>query len=164
MAEITSRDLIFSSEECRQRMRATLERNSIPEPNSGCWLWMGSVSQKGYGYMCGGKKHHHISVHIAAYELSKGKVPNGMEIDHKCRVRCCVNPDHLQALTHADNVRRGIGLAAKVSGIQKAKTHCPEGHPYDDKNTYVNPSGSRSCRTCCQKYNHIKRPRSRGGI
>lgn len=163
MAEITSRDLIFSNEIYRERMRAALLRNTSPEPNSGCWLWMGGVGPTGYGYMTGGKKHHHIAVHIASYELFKGRVPAGMEIDHKCRVRCCVNPDHLQTLTHADNVRRGIDVGGHVSRVQKAKTHCPYGHPYSGDNLAISKYGSRQCRECWRFWGKNKRPRKRGG-
>ena len=75
----------------------------IPEPNSGCWLWIGCNSKRhGYGsFWMGGKV---IASHIAAYRLFKGLVPEGLELDHLCRMPFCVNPDHLEAVTHTVNV------------------------------------------------------------
>ena len=73
------------------------------EPNSGCWLWLGSLSN-GYGqtslYQAGKRD---ITLHRLAYELYKGEIPAGLEIDHLCRIRCCCNPDHLEAVTHLEN-------------------------------------------------------------
>jgi len=73
-----------------------------------------------------------------------------------CRNRACCNPAHLEPVTRAENVRRGMGGANWA-----AKTHCPQGHPYDDENTYVNPRGSRNCRTCATE--SAKRYRARRG-
>lgn len=77
---------------------------TIPEPNSGCWLWMGSVMLSGYSQI----KHHYKNYycHRIMYENSKGKIPKGLEIDHTCSTPCCVNPDHLEAVTHSENNRR----------------------------------------------------------
>ena len=114
------------------------EEKYVPEPNSGCWLWIGNLESKGYGkFYIGGrpKKAHRIS-----YELAKGPIPAGLEPDHKCRVRCCVNPDHLEAVTHRENMKRGVFP-------QSSRTHCPSGHPYDESNTYIK-KGLRSCRAC----------------
>ena len=110
-----------------------------PEPNSGCWLWTSAVNQKGYGRFnlnSIARKAHRIS-----YEIHKGPIPTGLQIDHICRVTCCVNPDHLEAVTCEENVRRSV-LRGPV------KTHCPKGHPYSGDNLYPNPNGRRACRTC----------------
>ena len=80
--------------------------------------------------------------HRYAYELTRGPVPEGMEIDHLCRNRACANPTHLEPVTHAENVRRGNG-----GWNSRAKTHCPQNHPYDEANT-GHGSGRRHCRTC----------------
>lgn len=88
--------------------------------------------------------------HILAYEALVGPVPNGLELDHQCNVRSCVNPKHLEPKTHRENVLRG----QSPSAIAATKTHCPAGHPYDDANTYPKkkttkkPNGGRGCRLC----------------
>jgi hypothetical protein len=80
--------------------------------------------------------------HRWAYEYSIGPIPEHLELDHLCRSRNCVNPEHLEAVTHLENMGRGISH-------QKAKTHCPKGHPYSGENLYVAPSnGKRYCREC----------------
>jgi hypothetical protein len=109
-----------------------------PEPNSGCWLWTGYADPLGYGqtYVDGRVRW----AHRAAYEFYVGKIPDGLVLDHKCRVPCCVNPDHLEPVTQKVNVRRGL-----VYG----KTHCKLGHQFDEANTYLNPrNGSKSCKAC----------------
>lgn len=80
-------------------------RHVMPEPNSGCWLWTGCVSHQGYALLVvGGKKRR---VHRLLYEGVVGPIPDGLVLDHKCRVRGCVNPDHLEPVTSAENTRRG---------------------------------------------------------
>jgi len=85
----------------------------------------------------------HRGAHIVSYEHYRWLVPLGLELDHLCRVRRCVNPEHLEEVTHQTNVLRGEGVAA----INAAKTHCPQGHPYDEKNTLV-WMGERLCKAC----------------
>lgn len=108
---------------------------------SGCWLWLAGINRDGYGHLRDASKT--LSAHRVAWELHCGAIPDGMEIDHLCRVRRCVNPDHLEVVPHAENVRRGEPAT---------KTHCKNGHPYDDKNTYWKPDkfrgGRRQCRVC----------------
>lgn len=113
-----------------------------PEPNSGCWLWTAATTKNGYAKLgIGGRTRN---AHGLAYEAFVGPVPDGLELDHKCRTRCCVNPLHLEAISHADNVRRG---EANVGRWQSAKTHCPHGHPFDAVNTYLY-RGGRRCKAC----------------
>lgn len=95
-------------------------------PNS-CWEWFGGVNSAGYG------------PHKRFYERFAGPVPPGLELDHLCRNKLCVNPEHLEPVTHLENIRRG----------EKAnRTHCVRGHSLDLLNTYIKPNGSRNCRTC----------------
>ena len=114
-----------------------------PEPNTGCWVWMASSSDDGYGQFWSEEKM--VRAHRYAYERWVGPIPEGLTIDHLCRVRHCVNPDHLEAVTNRENILRGETIAAAYA----ARTHCLQGHPYDEENTYVPPRGGRrECRTC----------------
>lgn len=113
--------------------------------SDGCWLWTGALAGGGYGK--GWSNGRTVLAHRWAYQLLVGAVPEGLELDHLCRVRRCVNPEHLEPVTASVNVLRSTGPA--VAGRHNAiKTHCPQGHPYDEANTYISPSGGRSCRTC----------------
>ena len=111
-------------------------------PESGCWVWSGRLTTPGYAtYYLEGQ---YMNIHRYAYELWKGPIPEGLTIDHLCRVRCCVNPDHLEAVSHRENLLRGESPSAR----NHQKTHCFRGHLFDDVNTRFNKRGSRDCRQC----------------
>jgi hypothetical protein len=115
-----------------------------PEPNSGCWLWTGALNRDGYSnfMFCG----QSTVAHRASYILHKGNIPPGLEIDHLCRVRCCVNPDHLEAVTTAENIARS---PFSLPNKRRAQTHCIHGHVFDEINTYRDrTTGKRQCRIC----------------
>lgn len=123
-----------------------------PEPNSGCWLWDSNTMPSGYGYfgLAAGK---HVRAHRFAYEMMRGPIPEGMVLDHLCRMKCCVNPDHLEVVTPAENYRRAKPyLARGTNNFSGRKTECPRGHPYSPENTYnfTNSRGGphRVCKTC----------------
>ena len=121
------------------------EEKYIPEPNSGCWLWTASVDGKGYGHMRANGKT--VGAHRIAHELYKGPIPDGLEIDHLCRVPSCVNPDHLEAVTRSVNAKRGT-QGEHTAAKMLAKTHCPRGHPYSGNNLKIGSKGERRCRIC----------------
>jgi hypothetical protein len=106
----------------------------------GCWIWTACKNEPGYGSI--GFSGKPKGAHRVAYELVKGPIPDGLTLDHLCRNTSCVNPDHLEPVTRAENARR----------IPRA-THCPKGHPYDEANTYTPPSGGRFCRACLRAHN-----------
>lgn len=131
--------------------KATLEQRfwSKVDLTLTCWLWIGVTNHRGYGQF--GKSG---SAHRFAYELLVGPIPEGLELDHLCRVRACVRPDHLEAVTHQENLRRG-------DNHQRSKTHCPQGHPYDEANTYRRPDGGRRCIACHRRTANQARTRAR---
>jgi len=113
---------------------------------TGCWEWTGSLNAGGYAHIIDDAGNRQPA-HRAAYEIFKGSVPVSLEIDHLCRVRHCVNPDHLEAVTKQENIRRGeAGLYMKLRAA--FKTHCKRGHALSADNVYVRPDGFRACRTC----------------
>lgn len=114
----------------------------IKKESTGCWRWSARKDQYGYGvFYADGKS---VRAHRWAYEYYVGPIPSGLVMDHLCRTRDCVNPDHLEPVTQRVNVLRGVGPSA----IAAKATHCPQGHEYTGENTYISPSGYRVCRTC----------------
>jgi hypothetical protein len=127
----------------------------------GCWEWSAGHTPDGYGQMSVAGKVHYV--HRLAHELWKGPIPEGLQIDHLCRNRGCFNPEHLEAVTGRENVRRsfearGVVLSDKPTPPRGEparpwpRTHCPQGHPFDEANTYWRPKPGggkyRTCRTC----------------
>jgi hypothetical protein len=126
----------YSREEFERRFWARVKRTA------GCWFWLGPL-HNGYGrvrYFDGTA----TNPHRASYMLLKGPIPEGLQLDHLCRVRNCVNPAHLEPVTPRENTFRGNS----PSVANAAKTHCVRGHPYSSTNTYVDATGSRHCRAC----------------
>lgn len=114
---------------------------AIGEPHVGCWKWGGYLNTSGYGTISISSRD--VLVHRFLYELVIGPIPEGMQIDHLCRHRWCVNPYHMEPVTPRENTMRGISFSAQNA----RKTHCPQGHPYDETNT-IHYGRRRYCRTC----------------
>lgn len=108
-----------------------------------CWLWNGYTNIHGYGRIMFNKKSCYA--HRVFYEFFKEKIPPKMTLDHLCRVRNCVNPNHLEPVTQIENLMRGLCPPA----INARKTHCKYGHEFTPENTYIYLNGSgKRCRQC----------------
>ena len=115
---------------------------AVPEPNSGCWLWVGCSSKKGYGrFWSGGRHGPQVFAHRWAWQHFVGSIPAGLEIDHKCKTTVCVNPEHLQVVTHHFNAGQA----------RRDAVHCPQGHLLDGVKRRKN-STMRYCKTCAVMY------------
>lgn len=123
------------------------------DPDTGCMNWLGRPNDGGYGRVT----HHGkiMRAHRAAYEIAKGPIVDGLVLDHLCRNRICVNPEHLEPVSIGDNVLRGETFAAE----NKAKTHCPQKHEYTPENTYLSNENMRHCRACGRDRARRKRGR-----
>ena len=114
--------------------------------NNGCWEWTAHRNHDGYGRIGVGSRsdgtRRLVYLHRWVYEQMVGPVPDGLEIDHLCRNRACIRLEHLDVVTHRENMRRGI---------QAQQTHCLRGHEYSEENTYWRNGNQRSCRECTRR-------------
>lgn len=130
----------------QRKSRSEIDKlqNYFPEPNSGCWLWLGYVNKDGYGCLRDINQKH-VFAHRFFYEKHKGNIPHGYTVDHECFIRCCVNPQHLTLKTNVENAKR------QRSAI---KNYCVNGHERNEENIYVwvrkkgRGVSSRICRLC----------------
>lgn len=124
----------------------------VNKTDSGCWKWTSEISHKGYGRVWWNRRL--LFAHRVAYEIENGPIPDGLCVDHLCRNRACVRPDHMELVTPKENVRRGLKVALK--------THCVHGHRFEGRNVYTEPgTGWRACRTCRKIRQLVRRGRSR---
>lgn len=112
-----------------------------------CWIWTAPPASTGYGQFW--KDGTNRGAHVVAWEMLRGEIPEGLQLDHLCRNRACVNPWHLEPVTIGVNVLRGEGITA----VHAAKTHCANGHEFTPANTYITKEGWRQCRECKRRAN-----------
>jgi HNH endonuclease len=114
---------------------------SMPVTETGCVVWLSTLLKNGYGRVSIEGKQR--LAHVVAYETFVGPIPPGMELDHVCRVRCCINPDHLEPVTRKENVLRG-----NAGRLRRKQTLCRRGHDLSADNVYIKPNGNRCCKLC----------------
>lgn len=134
-----------------RRIEAERDRFWAKVDQSGdCWLWTAATSAKGYGQFRASRGASQVAAHRYAYMDLVGPIPDGLALDHLCRVRNCVNPAHLEPVTTAENNLRS--LPYRPPSIRSKKTHCVNGHEFTPENTVqrTRPNGrvNRDCRTC----------------
>lgn len=147
-----------------KEMIAKVLENTMPIPWSGCLIWMGSVAKSGYGFVSVNGKSHRV--HRWLYIALNGDVGD-LSLDHLCRVRCCINPDHLEPVTSTVNTMRGMGVTA----MNARKSTCKNGHPFDFTSIRNTGAPYRRCTICrkeanriyWQKYNAALKADSAGG-
>jgi hypothetical protein len=133
-------------------VREMFDAKWTPEPNTGCWLWVGTITGGGYGMFHSPSLKKMVMAHRWSWEAYRGPIPSGLRIDHMCRVRSCVNPDHLRVVSHRQNC---VDNSLSVSAKNVVKTHCDHGHPFDSANTKIcqdrgRETYRRRCRECAR--------------
>jgi len=111
-----------------------------------CWIWLGSCNDRGYGKMWDGSRLSYV--HRLSYEAFVGPIPNGLTIDHLCRNRQCLNPEHLEPVTNRENILRGEGPSAKKA----RRTKCSGGHQLSGTNLMQSRLPYRQCRICFNEW------------
>lgn len=110
-----------------------------------CWLWAARKSDSGHGLFSLSNHGRTVRAHRWAYESLVGPIPEGLDLDHLCRIRACVNPDHLEPVTRKENTLRGFGVTA----IFSRQDYCTNGHSLlISENVYIRKDGTRQCRVC----------------
>ena len=120
-----------------------MQQHIEPEPNSGCWLWHAYLDCHGYGVLC--RRGKVDRAHRVVWRLLVGETTPGLQLDHKCRVRNCCNPQHLREVTPRENTHAPGSLA--VAARKAKQTHCKRGHEFTQANTVKTHSG-RNCLAC----------------
>ena len=153
-----------------QRFEKWIRQGTIVEDEGGCWIWMSSRSGGGYGTTVMSaktigdytpSKRLRLYVHRWNYEYFIADIPEGLQLDHLCRVRECVNPYHLEPVTRSENIKRGVGVGSQWS----SRTHCSAGHEYTPENTARDRrDNARVCRACRREYARRKRMRRYGRL
>ena len=143
-----------------EHFRGSFNRLAAPSNTGECWRWTGRIDPNGYGIFYGGQGRT-SRAHRWAWMLYRGPIPKDLVLDHICRVRECVNPDHLRLVTVGQNsTENSVGPTAQ----NKAATHCVHGHPFDGDNLAYAPTGWRRCRACSARRSSAFRGRRRAKL
>ena len=127
--------------DCRGTIEERFHSRYRVDEMTRCWNWTGALSAGSYGSIY--KDGRMQKAHRVSYELLRGAIPHGLQLDHLCRNRRCVNPAHLEPVTASENI-----LRSPLLDRQSHKTHCPSGHPYSGDNLIIRKTGWRACLTC----------------
>lgn len=132
-------------------IQSMFERTS-PEPNSGCWLWLGHLNHGGYArvsFRGKGRQAHRVILWLMGRSIESGQ-----EVDHLCKNPSCINPDHLEVVSRRVNIERSNG----ITKLNTLKTHCPKGHPYTKDNLRAfGKRPWRGCKACHRERETIRR-------
>jgi len=135
----------------RPRTPAVIRFWTHVEKTAHCWNWIGAKTHYGYGRFSESPESRNTLSHRFSYITLVGPIPESLELDHLCRNRLCVNPEHLEAVTTRVNLLRGNTICA----FNAAKTHCQYGHKLNTENTHIDRQGFRRCRAC-DRIRHAK--------
>jgi hypothetical protein len=124
---------------------------------SDCWEWQAARFPLGYGHF---RAHGYMYAHRYAYAITRGPIPDGLSLDHLCRNPPCVNPWHLEPVTHRENVLRGKVPGPKPERRKVVGSHCSYGHEMTAENTFTPRAGRPICRICKRAYERERRRRS----
>lgn len=133
------------------------------DPSTGCWLWTGAQSGPGYGSVV--HEGRNTTPHRAVYRILRGEIPEGLELDHLCRNRLCCNPEHLEAVTHKENLHRSPHFVnggwdwVRDPSKRTRGTHCRKGHERTSENAYIGKNGQWKCRVCLREWKAERRAR-----
>lgn len=125
-------------------------------PTGFCWSWTASKCKQGYGNFSFGSTGQKFQAHRIAYTALVGTIQQGLELDHLCRNTSCVNPDHLEPVTGAENRRRMVTSPTWITSGKNVTGYCKHGHEYTEENTYRYKDGRTDCRTC--KAGRVRKP------
>lgn len=128
----------------------------VVDDETGCWNWTANLNNAGYGKIWCRDRKKKVYAHRFAYEVIRGPIPDGLVLDHLCRNPKCCNPEHLEAVTFAENLRRGEG-GLRRQQLMAARTHCIHGHELTEENTYRH-RGARHCRACRRAHDAGRNP------
>ncbi len=152
--------------DCKRFWRKTVISFTQSWNGTPCWNWIGALNGDGYGLFCRKQLARDdprscVMAHRASYESYVGPIEDELTLDHLCLNKRCANPEHLEPVTHSVNTRRAMLIVGGITAANKAKTHCPQGHPLSGSNLIKYPNGRRGCEACVKRQHLESRRRKR---
>jgi hypothetical protein len=148
----------FAAKKAQRTHLERFEEKFLRCPVSGCWLWTDHTNKRGYGRFWDGERK--LLAHRWSYQHHIGPILDGLELDHKCNTPACVNPAHLEPVTHRENMLRGL---RNPTGANARKTHCKNGHKLSGDNVIWSKGGGRRCKICTRAIDRERSASSRNG-